>query len=501
MKSAFWISVAAVTVLGISSASAQEVFNYTADGGFVKGSVVDHSLSGPEYDPTKLYGSRGTLMYHSNNYLYSVFTNYNFQDADDFWYPVVAVDPDWHFPTPPDGVHLSAGLSWGNAGVNNAGPFYLDTEAKPVCAPSPTPPAPCLNDGSSWWGQSGAGLRPVTAADGFTVESNGEYEVFGWLVHFNRDIRPKFFDYGDGVNDSRAKGLEMDINWTLHLNDTNVGGDWTKDVEQSYKLYFWETRNDNSYDEGSAVAPDRQCPRTYNEMQDVLFRNGTTIQFEGDGVADIPKPDGAGCDDAWTFTGTPGAAPTFIYGTKLFTIDVKGFYEWEEQPDGSYICNGSLMPINTLWAEENTETVGCVKFAITSEPGEGQGCTPGYWKQYVTNKNNPGMHNWPPAYTPETDFDDAFGLTMNQTGDLTLGDVFAAKGKDKNMFMQHAVAGLLNAAAVPEVGYVLTIGDVQDIVKAVYGEATPALTEQEAKTILSEQNELECELTKTTVWE
>lgn len=76
--------------------------------------------------------------------------------------------------------------------------------------------------------------------------------------------------------------------------------------------------------------------------------------------------------------------------------------------------------------------------AAPTGASEGQGCTPGYWKQPHH------LDSWgPTGYSPDDIFFDVFGVGPD---DLTLLDALWLRGGHMNAFMRHAVAALLNAA-------------------------------------------------------
>ena len=445
MKTAFWISVAVATVLGMSSASAQ-TFNYTADGGVVEGSVVDHGLSGPVYDPTVAYKFRGTLKYR-----------------DDFSYMIGS--ENWFFSAPPAATPTEhSGLSWGVGQEVNPGPFYLDTRPVPLVDDG-DPTTPYLGDGTGDWGQSGAGFRPIVAADNMTVVANEDDEVFGYLVHFNREIR--------ALGETTPRGMDMNISWNLHLDD---GAGWTLDKPLQFQLHFWETSNYAAYPEGLAPGDRETCPRSIPGDHTV---NG--VVFNADGAEDIPREAGVGCDDAWTFAPVGTEAPTFDYKGTTYTIHVSGFYKYEEH-EGEYICNGNGIPFDTLWADEQTETVACVKFGLTYEVGD-QGCTPGYWKQPQH------LDDWV-GYAPTDSYNAIFGVAANAycgdvdeknakrklgdaiemcPTDMSLGEAIWMTGNSDGLgqVIYQSAAALLNSAN-PNINYPLSGGAIIDMVQGAF---------------------------------
>jgi hypothetical protein len=452
MKTTFWMSVAAATILGMGSAYAA-TFNYSADGGVVDGEIVDHDLSGPVYDPTKLYGQRGTMMYRN-----------------DFSYPLAG--EMWSFPAPTDNPPENSGLSWGISGETNPGPFTLDTRPVPLVE---------LGDGNGDWNQSGAGFRPAVG----TVETNGTMEVFGWLVHFNRDIRARYFDLTHAYE---PKGMDMNISWTLRLND---GMGWSTALNSKYVLHFWETVNAASYPEGLAPGDNHTCPHSIQGTHTVHFSDGTTNDFIVDyNVTDVPKPAGAGCDDAWSFAPLSADTPSFMYNGHQYDVHIAGFFKWEyDERAGEYICDGSEIPFDTLWADESNETIGCIKFSITEVPTMDQGCTPGYWKQPQH------LDDWV-GYAPTDSYNSIFGVdatpycgnvdernAMRKLGggvhlcnaNMSLGEALWMRGNADGLgqVIFQSTAALLNAAN-GDISYPLTEAEIISKVQGAFADPSTA---------------------------
>jgi hypothetical protein len=85
---------------------------------------------------------------------------------------------------------------------------------------------------------------------------------------------------------------------------------------------------------------------------------------------------------------------------------------------------------------------------------EGEGCTPGFWKNHLT-------HWGPTGYTPDMIFDDVFGCEI--FGDDTTLFEAASPEITHNTLAAHGVAALLNASH-PGVNFGLTVGEVFDAV-------------------------------------
>lgn len=88
----------------------------------------------------------------------------------------------------------------------------------------------------------------------------------------------------------------------------------------------------------------------------------------------------------------------------------------------------------------------------------GEGCTPGYWKQ------DQHFDTWIAPLTPDTLFSDVF---EDAFPGKTLLDVLNQGGGKLNALGRHAVAALLNAAS-PDVAYDLSPDEVIDLFNAAF---------------------------------
>jgi hypothetical protein len=464
MKKSVFMSVAVASALTVSSAFAY-TFNYQASGGVDYGEVVDHDLSGPEYDDT--CGGPDTLEYRDN-------FSYN-------------IPPDWTFTklgAVPATQH--SGLSWGFGSIISGPalePFPQESAARVDCVPS---------------AQSGMGLKSVlTKADASqdgnqtekpTVDANGQEEVFGMLVHFNRDIWPA--NAPEGI--SSPKGLDMNMTWTLFLDD---GGSWEHNITSRYHLAFWETSNSATYEEGGSTIG--ICPRSgasdinQSGTRHVIWRDGTSSDFYADGVFEELKSNGGvGCSDAYDYEPLSSDPLTFNYDGREFTVNVSpGFYKYSyDEASGKYVCD-SGEPFDTLWALENNETIACVRFSITYEEGD-QGCTPGYWKQSQHLDDWSDYNGYTPL-APTDSYNDIFGVdassycssvdernAMRKLGgpsvklcndDMSLGEALWMRGNADGLgqVIFQSTAALLNAAN-GDINYPLSAGEIISMVQDAF---------------------------------
>ncbi len=133
--------------------------------------------------------------------------------------------------------------------------------------------------------------------------------------------------------------------------------------------------------------------------------------------------------------------------------------------------------------------------SVPDEPGvgDGEGCTPGYWRQ------DQHFDSWADAgFDPSDLFSDVFGRTITvksnagargRAGDVTDPDLLHAvwaQGGNINALARHAVAALLNAAS-PNVSYAFTTAEVIGIVQNAIDSGDSSLIEA-AKDQLEAEN-------------
>lgn len=88
---------------------------------------------------------------------------------------------------------------------------------------------------------------------------------------------------------------------------------------------------------------------------------------------------------------------------------------------------------------------------------DGDGCTPGYWRQPQH------FDSWPPPYFPSQYFDLVFGVGPH----LKLKDAVKTNGGGETALLRHATAALLNAAS-PDVMYQFSVAEVIALVQQAY---------------------------------
>lgn len=120
---------------------------------------------------------------------------------------------------------------------------------------------------------------------------------------------------------------------------------------------------------------------------------------------------------------------------------------------------GTITLVHLRLLDPDFNDAGC-KFWIEVLPpsGDGEGCTPGYWKNH--------LDQWGPSgLSPDLDdFDTTFGVDLFDP-DITLGDAIDAKGGGNNKIARHGTAALLSALH-PDVNYSFTAAEVIAIVQS-----------------------------------
>lgn len=137
--------------------------------------------------------------------------------------------------------------------------------------------------------------------------------------------------------------------------------------------------------------------------------------------------------------------------------------------------NGGASPELITGLIAGWDKISLVRFEIPVVPPDGEGCTPGYWKQPHH------LESWASTgYATGDIFDTVFGVSYFGPT-YTLGDAIKAKGGGLNVLARHGTAALLSAAH-PAVDYPFEVAEVITLVQD--GNVDP----------LVEANELGCPL-------
>ena len=173
----------------------------------------------------------------------------------------------------------------------------------------------------------------------------------------------------------------------------------------------------------------------------VLKFDGTTTQFKP--ADNISIVESAPPTDDWDVTDISTA---FVFRDGGAAGDINA---QTDVPNRTWTADHADNRHGILVTFENTFT----------PPGEGEGCTPGFWK-------NRGLTlGWPAPYSPGDSFDATFGVVSSFGG--TLEDAVNRGGGGENALGRHAVAALLNAAS-GGVDFDLSTAEVIQIVQDAY---------------------------------
>ena len=152
------------------------------------------------------------------------------------------------------------------------------------------------------------------------------------------------------------------------------------------------------------------------------------------------------------------------------------------------------LPTGPEHPENDIQNVHCVVLKVCGPP-DGEGCTPGYWRQ-VQHFGSWVDPPYSPQCVPLTTFREAFGLGdfegdiimktdagepgkaptkvdthESSIDDITLLDAIWAQGDDEGKLGRHATAAILNAAN-ENVNYGLSQSEIIRLVQVAFGEIT-----------------------------
>jgi hypothetical protein len=174
-----------------------------------------------------------------------------------------------------------------------------------------------------------------------------------------------------------------------------------------------------------------------------------------------------------------------ITGARMLAVLVKGGPNFHVY-DYAEVNLASDEGLHSPKQGANIPQISHYNLCYVPNPGEGEGCTPGYWRNH--------HDRWVGA-EPADDFDATFGVDLFDPA-VTLGWAIAAGGGGVNAFARHATAALLNAYAA-ELGsdgqFVDYPYDVDEVIQMVQ-DAVADDTLEETKDVLSAANELGCPL-------
>jgi hypothetical protein len=120
--------------------------------------------------------------------------------------------------------------------------------------------------------------------------------------------------------------------------------------------------------------------------------------------------------------------------------------------------------------------------AAETQYGEGEGCTPGYWKKHT------GTAVWGTTYSPTGSyFDEVFGVGPH----ITLLQALETGGGGFNALGRHAVAALLNADN-SSIGYEFDIEEIIALVNQAYSSGEPEQIKDEFESFTDANASIVC---------
>jgi hypothetical protein len=144
------------------------------------------------------------------------------------------------------------------------------------------------------------------------------------------------------------------------------------------------------------------------------------------------------------------------------------------------ITTGIRFTIGSLDADASSGIDNLVVCRTTTEEEDGEGCTPGYWKQ------EQHFDSWM-GYAPTDYYDDVFGVGPH----ITLLAALESGGGGQDALLRHSVAALLNSAG--DVAYGMSDAQIIAAVQAAYATGTKDAFNA-AKDVFEELNERYCPL-------
>ena len=260
-------------------------------------------------------------------------------------------------------------------------------------------------------------------------------------------------NFGGSYDPAVIGSFLADSDGTIFVDVTDLVRDWVSGAEENYGLLL---KQDPTSD-GTIYLSSEDGNFELRPKLEICYDSAcVTIQRPGtdqDGVA-----------DAYIFQ----PAPTLNGGSSLVLYTGR---------------------IGGMPGKEGYEKQTLVRFDFTKKPpSDGEGCTPGFWKQAHHEDR------WVSPYNPQMLFEnaDSFGdgnYFENAFPDMTLLEVLSQGGGGLKALGRHTVAALLNAAS-SDVAYPLTVSEVIASFNAVY----PDGDYEGLKDQFEYQNEIFCPL-------
>ena len=278
-------------------------------------------------------------------------------------------------------------------------------------------------DGSGAIDLGGALAIAVFSQEDVAIAAGGSFDVAGPFGPFDVAACPDF------------DGLSKDV-----VNRIVVSDAATDDVIATIDLLPTQRQAASSI-AAAYLVDEETLPAGYSITSASLTKDGADVPFTG-----------AAAGDLYTIV-TDDVAPA---GTYLLTKTLTR--------DAGVDCAPDLAVLNAAYMSGDGSEAGMVGQAATASialvctPAGGEGCTPGFWKEWTGVP--PGMQ--PNAWLATGyDWGDPFTSAgfVNAYNDRTFLQVLDLRGGGKNALGRHTVAALLNAAH-PDVAYDLSAAQV-----------------------------------------
>ncbi|MHC4447944.1 MAG: hypothetical protein ACYSXF_09220 [Planctomycetota bacterium] len=269
-------------------------------------------------------------------------------------------------------------------------------------------------------------INPVTLAPGVSTVYITHDELRDRLVQAYSDAHPGNLDVLPGITQINAD-LQVDID-ALMVFDQAGNGIWEDGDTIIFSLR--PTTDSILICAGPPAPPFPSSANPFDGGEIWVWTRGAA-----DGLDGMP--------------GTPDDNPAF-----LPAFLVHGGRTWDIDVDNDGMTTNDM---NNIFGVP-TENIDALEAVEEEAPPDGEGCTPGYWKQPQH------FDSWTAPYTPKTLFSDVF---EDAFPGLTLLDVLNLGGGMLNALGRHTVAALLNGASAG-VNYGLTDAEVIDLFNDVF---------------------------------
>jgi hypothetical protein len=270
----------------------------------------------------------------------------------------------------------------------------------------------------------------------------------------------------------------------------------TEPMDAQFSTLYGETEREitpDSYD-GNFVSSDDD--QVCYDMAELGYIGGWNAEMRGFKI-DPPVAYNDGNVATTLMNGGKTLNWTTTPGTQILAFIIKGGPKYNVY---DYVANVGVPPFDWTTAEYDnglvsplhrgkTPAISHYNVCYYPDPGDDQGCTPGYWRNHADR--------WV-GVAPTADFDGTFGVDLFDPN-ITLGVAIWLGGGGNNAFARHATAALLNAYAKADgslgqfVNYPYTVAEVIQMVQDAVANGTIEAT----KDLFETANELGCPLSGT----